>query len=84
MSHQDTQCTRHRAYGSRDAGGVLWSSVFAEAPVERAAISSETPARRLTELWETPHSLWDSLATVDHKTIGIRYLVIGVTGARLT
>jgi heme/copper-type cytochrome/quinol oxidase subunit 1 len=43
--------------------------------VERAAISSETPARRLTELWEIPHSLWGSLATVDHKIIGIRYLV---------
>ena len=32
-------------------------------------------AERLLELWETPRSLWGSLATVDHKKIGLRYLV---------
>jgi len=31
--------------------------------------------QRLTELWETPHTLWGSLSTVDHKIIGKRYLV---------
>ena len=30
---------------------------------------------RLSALWETPHTLWGSLTTVDHKTIGIRYLI---------
>ncbi len=35
-----------------------------------------TPAveERLTHLWETPHTLWGSLSTVDHKTLGKRYL----------
>ena len=30
---------------------------------------------RLTELWETPKSTWGWFATVDHKELGIRYLV---------
>lgn len=30
---------------------------------------------RLTRLWETPDTLYGRLATVDHKTIGKRYLV---------
>jgi hypothetical protein len=37
----------------------------------------ETPeaARRLEQLWERPHSLLGWLASVDHKDIGVRYLV---------
>ena len=31
--------------------------------------------QHLTELWETPESLWGWLSTVDHKKIGKRYLV---------
>src|SRR6185437_2112147 len=30
---------------------------------------------RLTSLWETPKTLYGWLATVDHKELGIRYLV---------
>jgi cytochrome c oxidase subunit I len=30
---------------------------------------------RLTRLWETPHNLLATLATVDHKQLGIRYIV---------
>lgn len=30
---------------------------------------------RLTTIWETPHSPWGWLSTVDHKKIGKRYLV---------
>jgi cytochrome c oxidase subunit I len=30
---------------------------------------------RLEHIWETPHTLWGWLATVDHKKIGRRYLV---------
>ena len=30
---------------------------------------------RLTRLWERPHTLWGWFATVDHKEIGVRYLV---------
>jgi cytochrome c oxidase subunit I len=41
--------------------------------VEPAALS-----RQLWHLWETPHSLRGSLATVDHKTIGLRYLVTAI------
>ncbi len=29
---------------------------------------------RLTILWETPHTLWGELTTVDHKKLGKRYL----------
>ena len=29
---------------------------------------------RLTQLWETPHTLWGELTTVDHKKLGKRYL----------
>ena len=32
-------------------------------------------AERLEHIWETPHSLYGRLATVDHKQVGIRYLV---------
>ncbi|HEY2743738.1 MAG TPA: cytochrome c oxidase subunit I, partial [Polyangia bacterium] len=31
-------------------------------------------AERLDRLWETPHTLWGELTTVDHKKIGVRYL----------
>ncbi len=34
-----------------------------------------TIAERLDHLWERPHNLWGWFATVDHKEIGIRYLV---------
>ncbi len=30
---------------------------------------------RLTQLWETPHTLYGALSTVDHKTLGKRYLI---------
>jgi len=40
---------------------------------------SSTPAQvrqaRLIALWERPHTLWGWFATVDHKEIGVRYLV---------
>lgn len=38
-------------------------------------MSESVIAARLTQVWETPRSLWGSLATVDHKKIGLRYLV---------
>ena len=31
--------------------------------------------QQLTELWDTPKTLYGWLATVDHKDLGIRYLV---------
>jgi heme/copper-type cytochrome/quinol oxidase subunit 1 len=31
--------------------------------------------RRLLALWERPHTVWGWFATVDHKEIGLRYLV---------
>jgi cytochrome c oxidase subunit 1/cytochrome c oxidase subunit I+III len=33
---------------------------------------------RLETHWQTPHTLWGFLSTVDHKKIGIRYLVTSV------
>ncbi len=40
------------------------------------ATTIERPeVERLTEVWETPHNLFGVLGTVDHKTIGKRYLV---------
>jgi len=36
-------------------------------------------AVRLLSLWERPHTLWGWFATVDHKEIGIRYLVTAFT-----
>jgi cytochrome c oxidase subunit 1/cytochrome c oxidase subunit I+III len=33
-----------------------------------------SPHARLELLWATPKSLWGSLTTVDHKTIGLRYI----------
>ena len=38
-------------------------------------MSESIVAARLLQLWETPHSLRGILSTVDHKTIGKRYLV---------
>ena len=34
-----------------------------------------TSVERLTRIWETPRSLAGALTTVDHKVIGLRYLV---------
>jgi cytochrome c oxidase subunit I len=38
-------------------------------------MSSTAISARLTYLWETPRTLWGSLTTVDHKTLGLRYLI---------
>ena len=38
------------------------------------AATTSAPGR-LTSIWETPHTLWGWLATVDHKKVGKRYLV---------
>jgi len=38
-------------------------------------MNSSATSLQLTRLWETPHTLWGTFATVDHKTIGLRYLV---------
>ena len=38
-------------------------------------MSTATVEQHLTEIWETPKSLWGRLASVDHKEIGKRYLV---------
>jgi len=38
-------------------------------------VTSAATAARLTRIWEAPHTLWGSLTTVDHKTVGKRYLV---------
>lgn len=38
-------------------------------------MSGVAATERLSELWETGPSLWSRLATVDHKIIGVRYLV---------
>ncbi len=43
----------------------------------RAVVAAETPALRakLSALWETAPGLYGWLATVDHKEIGIRYII---------
>ncbi|MBX6331909.1 MAG: cytochrome c oxidase subunit I [Gemmatimonadaceae bacterium] len=40
-----------------------------------ATATTERLTERLSDLWETPHTLRGVLGTVDHKTIGKRYLV---------
>jgi len=47
--------------------------VAVTAPVTVPA--AEAPIEELHRLWETPHTLYGALATVDHKKIGKRYLV---------
>ncbi len=42
--------------------------------IETLGYSSDT-AQRLRQLWETAPGIYGWLATVDHKTIGIRYIV---------
>jgi len=37
-------------------------------------MSTTTVEQRLQSIWETPKSLYGTLATVDHKEIGMRYL----------
>jgi cytochrome c oxidase subunit 1/cytochrome c oxidase subunit I+III len=41
----------------------------------RVSITTATLESRLTGLWETPKTLYGWFATVDHKELGIRYLV---------
>ena len=38
-------------------------------------MTATTVEQRLTYLWETPRTLYGWFATVDHKDLGIRYLV---------
>lgn len=38
-------------------------------------MSTTVVEERLTALWETPKGIWGWFATVDHKELGIRYLV---------
>jgi cytochrome c oxidase subunit I len=38
-------------------------------------MSSTAVTARLTFLWQTPATLWGALTTVDHKKLGLRYLV---------
>ena len=38
-------------------------------------MSTATVEQHLTEIWETPKTLWGRLSSVDHKEIGERYLV---------
>ena len=38
-------------------------------------MTAATAEERLTQLWETPHTLYGWLSTVDHKKVGKRYLV---------
>ncbi|HET9792445.1 MAG TPA: cbb3-type cytochrome c oxidase subunit I [Candidatus Angelobacter sp.] len=38
-------------------------------------MSTTTVEQRLTEIWETPKSVWGWLTTVDHKELGKRYIV---------
>ena len=38
-------------------------------------MSSAAVVERLTDIWESPPTLWGWLSTVDHKKIGKRYLV---------
>jgi cytochrome c oxidase subunit 1/cytochrome c oxidase subunit I+III len=49
--------------------------------MSRPAVSTDAAAieRRLEALWERPHTVWGWLATVDHKEIGLRYLVTAFT-----
>ena len=48
-------------------------------PKERGAVpdtaEAATVEQRLRALWEEPKTLYAAIATVDHKKIGIRYLV---------
>src|SRR3954471_8779227 len=45
----------------------------AEAP-SRAEEHEHALHEELEHLWETPHTVWGELSTVDHKKIGVRYL----------
>jgi cytochrome c oxidase subunit 1/cytochrome c oxidase subunit I+III len=47
---------------------------MAEAATARDAAHEAELHEKLEHLWETPHTLWGALTTVDHKKIGIRYL----------
>jgi cytochrome c oxidase subunit I len=38
-------------------------------------MNETTAIGRLTYLWETPHTVWGALSTVDHKKVGLRYIV---------
>ena len=42
-------------------------------------MSTATVEQRLQKIWETPKGLWGWFATVDHKEIGVRYLVTAFT-----
>ncbi len=42
-------------------------------------MSKEQVEQRLTQLWESPKTLWGALATVDHKTLGKRYIATAIT-----
>src|SRR3954465_11335636 len=43
-----------------------------------AILAEEAPLERLTEIWETPRGWRGTISSVDHKTIGKRYLVTSI------
>jgi cytochrome c oxidase subunit I len=54
---------------------IVYRASTAQADTGKLIVQQLAAATRLTDLWETPHSLWGALATVDHKIVGRRYLV---------
>jgi cytochrome c oxidase subunit I len=46
--------------------------------VATVVAASDAPRAQLTEIWETPRGLLGTLTSVDHKTIGKRYLVTAI------
>src|SRR5579884_612872 len=52
----------------------LSSAVRTRVQEKTNRMSTATVQQRLTELWETPHTLRGFLSTVDHKKLGRRYL----------
>jgi cytochrome c oxidase subunit 1/cytochrome c oxidase subunit I+III len=64
-----------------DHGYMVVAGIFCAAGrrVEHAhaagIIGREQGSDRLTRLWETPHNVLAQLATVDHKQLGVRYIV---------
>jgi cytochrome c oxidase subunit I len=63
------------AAAGRQASGLLSPNCNSNTRFNNRTMSSTAVSARLTYLWETPRTLWGSLTTVDHKTLGLRYLV---------
>src|SRR5256885_12460729 len=72
MARAAIQC--HRRPSGRPRGASRASCPPPPRAASRMTMVDDSVRVRLARTWETPRSLLGALSTIDHKTIGLRYI----------